>query len=851
MASAQDRRAFPLPGSQAQYGPDHPLRVLHVELELRPDLERRTIAGVCTTLVEAIDDDVNHIVLDAIDMEILSVRSGNRALDYERRAESLLVRFPGRLRGDEQTKFSIEYRVTAPVRGAYFTQPDKANPKKPRQLWTQSQDTDARYWFPCVDYPDNKQTSLTTVVVRKGLFALANGALVERRDDGETTTFVYRQELPHPTYLFTLVVGEFTEVAQNGAGVPVFYYVPPGREADGERSFGLTPKMIRAFNDFIGVQYPFARYSQIAVADFIFGGMENTTASTQTDRTLHDERAHIDFSSEPLVSHELAHQWFGDLLTTRDWSHAWLNEGFATYFEAVWYESERGWDEYAMHVLSMTRAYFQEDDERYRRPVVYNRFLYPIELFDRHLYQKGGAVLHMLRGALGTARFRRSIERYVLDNAGGNVETIDFVRAIEYATGRNMRAFFEQWIDRAGYPELEVAYRWDGERRNAIVDVRQKQKIDEQNPAFRFELAVGFVPKDNLPKEIARDAGDAELGGERRVRLEITRESESFAIPVDVEPGLVRVDPGAYVLAKVEYKLGPDMHAKILRCEPDVVARMRAAAALAKSATRAAQEALVAALHDEPFWGVTVEIARALATTHAAWAKDALLAAVSHRHPKARRGIAAALGSFQRDKAVADALIGLLRDESYFVVATALEGLGKTRDPRAYETLLAHLAMPSWRDTIADGAARGLGELGDERGVRPLIDAAQDDRSEDLRRAALGALARLYGLLDERKPSIVQAVSDAIDADLLPVRLAAVGAAEALGQGALIPALRRVAARDGDGRLRRDALEAIERIGEAQRSPVEIAKLRNEIAELREEVANLRARLESEFPAKT
>src|SRR5579875_3781706 len=233
------------------------------------------------------------------------------------------------------------------------------------------------------------------------------------------------------------------------------------------------------------------------------------------------------------------------------------------------------------------------------------------------------------------------------------------------------------------------------------------------------------------------------------------------------------------------------------------------------------------------------------------WAKDALLAAVSHRHPKARRGIAAALGSFQRDEAVADALIGLLRDESYFVVATALEALGKTRDPRAYETLLAHLAMPSWRDTIADGAARGLGELGDERAVRPLIDAAKDDRSEDLRRAALGALARLYGLLDERKPSIVQAVSDALDADLVPVRLAAVGAAEALGQGALIPALRRVAARDGDGRLRRDALEAIERIGEAQRSPAEIAKLRNEIAELREEVANLRARLESEFPAKT
>ena len=848
--TAQDRRAFPLPGSQPQYGPDHPMRILHIDLHLRTDLAKRTIDGVCTTLVEAIDDDVSHIVLDAVDMEIAAVRSGDRDLEYERRAETLLVRFPGKLRSGEQTKFSTEYRVVEPTRGAYFTRPDKANPKKPRQLWTQSQDSDARYWFPCVDYPDNKQTSLTTVVVRKGLFALANGALIERRDEGDTTTFVYRQEIPHPTYLFTLVVGEFAEVVQTGAGIPVFYYVPPGREADGERSFGLTPKMIRALGDFIGVQYPFERYSQIAVADFIFGGMENTTASTQTDRTLHDERAHLDFSSEPLVSHELAHQWFGDLLTTRDWAHAWLNEGFATYFEAVWYESEHGWDEYAAHVLAMVRAYFSEDDERYRRPIVFNRFLYPIELFDRHLYQKGGAVLHMLRGALGTARFRRSIERYVMDNAGTNVETIDFVRAIEYATGRNMRAFFEQWIDRAGYPELEIAYRWDGERKSAIVDVRQKQKIDEQSPAFRFDLAIGFVAKESVPKEIARDAGDGEIAGEQRVRLEITRESESFAIPVGTEPGLVRVDPGAYVLAKVEYKLGPDMHAAILRSEPDIVARMRAATALAKSGTRAAKDALLSALTAEPFWAVTVEIARALGSTHASWAKDALIAATAHKHPKARRGIAASLGAFPRDGAVADALIAMLRDESYLVVATALESLGKTRDSRGYAVLLEHLAMPSWNDTIASGAARGLAELGDPRAVRALIDATKDDRSEELRRAALAALGRIYNLLDERKPSVVEAVTEAIDADLFLVRLAAIGAAEALGEAASIPALRRVASRDGDGRLRRDALEAVERIGEAQRSPAEIAKLRTEITELREEIASLRTRLESELPPK-
>ena len=841
--STQDRRTFTLPGAQPQYGPDRPVRVINIDLELRPDLEAGTIDGVCTTSIEAVDDGVEHIMLDAVDLEIGDVRSKDRPLRHEVRTGSLLVHFESSLRAEERLEFSVRYRVTESVRGAYFTSPDRANPNKPRQLWTQSQDSDARYWFPCVDYPDNKQTSSTTVFVKRGLFALANGALVERSDEGNVTKFVYRQEIPHPTYLFSLVVGNFKEIAQSGGSIPVFYYVPPGREEDGERSFGRTPEMVRAFEDFVGVGYPFARYSQITVADFIFGGMENTTATTQTDRTLHDKRAHLDFSSEPLVSHELAHQWFGDLLTTRDWSHAWLNEGFATYFEAVWYEAAYGWDEYAYHVSEMVRSYFSEDEERYRRPVVFNQFLYPIEIFDRHLYQKGGAVLHMLRGTLGTRRFRNALQRYVRDNAGGSVETIDLIRAIEHATGRNLRWFFDQWIERGGYPELEIAYRFERDRNSAIIDVKQKQKIDEHNPAFRFELAVGFLPSGKVPSSIEGNAGDRELAGERRVRLEITREQESFAVPLDAEPALVRIDPGAYVLGRFSYKMGTDMHARILACEPDIMARARAAQALAKDATRGAREALCGALGDEPFWGALVEIARAVADTHAPWAKAALIASCRHPHPKARRGIAEALGAFSHDSEVAEALIAMLQDASYLVVAAALESLGRTREEKAFEILLEHLKMPSWNDTIASGAARGLGESGDPRAVRPLIDATRDDRSDDLRRAALGALARLYHLLDERKPSIVDAIVACLAEEKLLIRLAAIGAAERLGERDAISALRRISDRDGDARLRRDALEAIDRISEAQRSPAEVAKLRTEVAELREELQSLRARL--------
>ena len=246
---------------------------------------------------------------------------------------------PSRQANRKHSPFTIECRK--PRHGLFFIKPVPAHPQRPAHAWTQCQDEYARYWFPCLDYPAEKQTTSTTIVVPKGMFALGNGMLVERKDEGGETIFRYRQDVPHSTYLMTMVAGPFVEVAQGKAGtngVPVFYYVLPGRESDGERAFGKTPAMIERFEERIGMPYPYARYSQIAVSDFIFGGMENTSATTQTDRTLHDSTAHLDFSSDPLVSHELAHQWFGDLLTCRDWSHAWLNEGFATFMEAVWRE---------------------------------------------------------------------------------------------------------------------------------------------------------------------------------------------------------------------------------------------------------------------------------------------------------------------------------------------------------------------------------------------------------------------------------------------------------------------------------------------------------------------------------
>lgn len=839
-------RSFALPGSTLQYGPDKTVKVEHIDLHLEPDLDAQILSGVCTTTVRALDEDVTSLRLNCVDIEVSAVSRNGTATAFNRHDDVLDVAFEPPLAAGERAEFAVTYRAVKPRAGLFFIAPDANYPHRERHAWTQSQDENARFWFPCLDYPHEKQTTQTTVVVPKGLFALANGALLARTDDAKNTTFVYRQDIPHSTYLMTMVVGPFVEKQQGTAGAgntPVAFYVLPGREEDGERSFGNTPKMIEAFEDRIGTPYPYARYSQIAVSDFIFGGMENTGATTQTDRTLHDAIAHLDFSSDPLVSHELAHQWFGDLLTCRDWSHAWLNEGFATYFECIWREANLGYDEYLYDIFGCVTTYEHEDAERYRRPIVCNRYRAPIELFDRHLYEKGGAVLHMLRGELGDARFWRSIRQYVKSNAQRNVETIDLIRAIEEATGRNARGFFDQWVFRGGHPELKVALSWDAKRRAATVTIDQTQTVDDANPAFRFDVELGFV--ETVPEKPASNFGHEAMGGERRVKVTVERAHETITVPLPFEPKLVRFDPGAFTLASVTTAYGTDLAAAALQGDPSVVARIRAARELAKNPSRAAIAALERAFATDPFWGVLGEAAAALGASRAPAAAELLRASLKHAHPKVRRAVATALGNF-RDEATASALLPVAQsDVSYFVRGAALASLGRTRDARAFDVLAAAVGERTPNGIVEGGAAQGLAELADPRGLELLVGATRLGNDEGLRRVAVGALGRFGQLVEGSRTQVVDALDALLNDSMFLVQVAAIQAVGSLADKRHLASLARLGDTADDGRIRRDADEAAIRIREAQKVPAAVAGLRSDVDDIREEQRKIQEKIES------
>ena len=821
---------FALAGTERKYERSRPFAIPHLSLDLALDFESKSVSGSATLDFERVSANAAELDLDAVGFEIESVRSNlgkgfvNTPFDYD--GDTLTVRG---LEHANAGKVEVRYRVT-PRRGMYFLEPDAKVKHRPKQVWTQCQDEDARHFIPCHDKPHVKMTSELRVSVPNGFVALSNGELVDSQTPSPASkkpwTYHFRLDKPHPSYLLTLVAGNFTIIDDRPADlgeskqVPVRYYVPPARKKDTARSFGETPRMIELFSRLTGVPFPWQRYSQIVVSDFIFGGMENTTATTMYEHVLLDERAILDITSNDLVAHELAHQWFGDFVTCRDWSHAWLNEGFATFMEHVEREDRIGRDEYDYGVSSDNDSYLHEASARYLRPIVCRDYAEPIDLFDRHLYEKGGLVLHMLRRELGDEIFWTGVRNYLEAHAYGVVETNDLQRALEQVSGRSLERFFDSWVYRPGHPELKVKVGWDDGLLS--VSVKQAQKLGEI-AEFHFELEL----------EIGTRAG-----GVSRHKKSVSSASDTFVIALTERPAFVAFDPDLRVVGDLTFDAPSDMLRAQMASATRAISRARAAEALSRRDDPPTIAALAKCLSSKAeAWMVRAEAARALGKIRSEEAFSALAAQAGADHPKVRRAVASALGNF---KTAAAAMVLEKRaksDPSYLVEAESVRALGRTRQPEALQVILPLLDRPSWAEVSRAGALDALGALRDERALPEVLKRTEYGFPTRGRRAAIAALAQIS---EGRK--VREHLEDLLDDKDPHLKIDVVAALQFLGDLKSRGPLHRAKERELDGRVVRRLREALRDMGE-RKAVAERKRVNEELDNVRTELAELKARL--------
>lgn len=474
--------------SSAQRQDSHDYDLKDVSWRISMNEAARTIAGDVTNTIQLTRAPAASVWFDCGPLTITSVDVDGSPAAYTLSNDRLALTPRAQWKKGDRLKVRIRY-AGAPTAGLYFVAGARAYPAKVGMVFTQGEAEDNRYWLPTYDFPDDKATVEAFIDVPPGQYALSNGKLLGVDKKPGAWTYHWRIAEPISTYLISFVAGDYAEGKDPGRGLPVLWYVPRGTERWGAAAFAGTNRMIDFYNRLTGFKYPFEKFSQSAVADFMFGGMENASCVTQTIRTLHKPENEPLANSAGLVAHELAHQWFGDTVTCMDWSHAWLNEGFASFLPTFWFGQSKGKDE-----LDAGRYYTfmgaLGSQEAAKRPVVSHRYDVPMDLFDGQIYGGGAARLFTLMGQIGEKPFWSGVKQYLETFRFKNATTEDFFAVMSRVSGRDLMTFREQFFYSSQLPAYTVS------RRGSDVIIRQEA------PGYDLDLSVAFLGKDEIEKEI-------------------------------------------------------------------------------------------------------------------------------------------------------------------------------------------------------------------------------------------------------------------------------------------------------------------------------------------------------------
>ncbi len=822
-------KSFRLPESKENYPPERDFRVKHTSLVLELDFGRSMISGSATVTISPLVDKITRVRLDACELDISKVAIDGERCDFRYDGKKIDVVLKAEMRGEHSVK--VEYSAS-PKEGLYFVGPDKEHPEREVQAWSHNEAEFARYWYPCVDRPSEKASSEITITVPRGFRVVSNGALVSATEDQTTATFHWKEDFPHSSYLTSFVAGKFGEITQEASGVKLHYYFPERKRADVLRYFGETPKMLEVFEELTKVKYPYLKYDQTTVEEFVFGGMENLDATTLAMHYYPDEHSEEDFqtsyatpysSAVGLVSHELAHQWFGDLVTCADWSHIWLNEAFATYFQALYYEKTRGRDVMVWDLDARAHEYLDEDESEYRRPIVDRGWVYPDDMFDFTTYEKGASMIHELRYLLGDDDFFAGVTEYLQTFSRKNPDTDDLRKIMEKVSGRSLEEFFEQSFRKPGYPEFEVEYAWNEADRTASLRVKQAQLGKGGATLFRLPCDIVFY-----------------VDGKRtlnRVWLEAAEQSLVFSLPG--KPSIVEVDPQRWLLKKVKFGKSLDLLLNQLSDSVDAWSRAEAANELGRLGSNAAVEGLKAAAAKDQFWNVGQSALRALGEIGTKDALSALIDLALPKNRRVRRGLAGALGAFT-DPEARSLLISLLNnDESPYVKCEAALSLAKCWPEGAFPLLVEAMKSNSPNGTLGEACLEAMGRLKDG-GIEGVIRSSMEyGNPTRVRIGSLKAIKARGAVLDEEVPLLKDIL---LNDKEFRVRLYLVNElVRPLGDKRFLEAVRQAADADQDYRVRRKGLEAYHELTRQAEESAAVSKLTAEVHELKEEIKSLKS----------
>ncbi len=655
--------------------------LVHTKLEVSFDWNKAWLYGKETLTAKPHFYATDSLILDAKGMEIKSVKLNGADLRYTYDSSFLKIKLDKVYKRTENYTVVIDYiskpdeRTTGGSaaitsdKGLYFINPRGEDPNVMPQIWTQGETEASSVWFPTIDAPNVKTSQEILITVDKKYATLSNGKLIKSTENANgTRTDHWKQDLPHAPYLFMMGVGEFKIVRDSytradGSKMEVNYYVEPEWEPYGKAIFGETPAMIKFFSELTGVEFPWDKYSQIVVRDYVSGAMENTGAVIFGEFVYKTDRDLLDEDDNSTIAHELFHHWFGDLVTCESWSNLPLNESFANYSQYLWDEHRYGVDEADYNAEIEKMGYYQSAENGGHNLIWYD-YDDKEQMFDGHSYNKGGRILHMLRNYLGDEAFFAGLKLYLKTNQFKAAEFHHLRQAFEEVSGQDLTWFFSQWFEASGHPELEVSYEQHMSPKSVDVKVYQNQSLSN-TPMYRIPVQV----------MVYDDAG-------AHLHTVVVDETENkFNFPVEGQLKNVIFDYQQCLLGMIKEDKPQEQFIHQYYNGKRYLARKNALINASEGSSEAAQQMILDAL-DDPFWNIrltAIEKAEQLQADKMNQAVNKIRALAKNDASSEVR--AEAIGFLGKRMAPADyetlCLDRLKNDKSYFVVGTALNEINK------------------------------------------------------------------------------------------------------------------------------------------------------------------------------